>query len=112
MYYFGSSQAGVSVTSVQYGVEGGIQTSLFGLLNVRGQLGVGNFQINVSGPFSGNAGHLYLEPGATVILPLGLIFVGADANVLVLPDTAEPSLSGNSSWRAAFTAHAQGGVRF
>ena len=34
-------------------------------------------------------GYFYLEPGVTVLVPLGLLYVGADANLLWMPGTAD-----------------------
>ncbi len=124
MYYFGGSaneqvpvgtsvvSASASVHSLLYGVEGGYG-SKFGPLALRGTVGVGN--IATTGSFSGagvsfpsqtNNG-LYIEPGVTGIVSLGMWFVGADANVLVLP-----SYNNQSSLEAAFTLHGQVGLTF
>jgi hypothetical protein len=118
MYYIGSSQnvasqgGSISAHSVAYGIEGGYGTKLFGLLTLRGQLGLGNFTASGSGALSGNSSNLYLEPGLTALLSFGPVLVGADANVLVLPGINDPLPPGQSSWDAAFTVHAQGGVKF
>ena len=115
MYYFGSSQdvTGLSFNSkaLLYGLEGGYSIPLVGFFTLRPQLGVGNMQINTSGQVNDSSGRLYLEPGATLLANIASIFAGVDANVLVLPDAPGP-VQGNSSWRAAFTAHVQGGIKF
>jgi hypothetical protein len=117
MYYIGSSQdvasqaGSISAHSVLYGIEGGYGTKL-GPLTLRGQLGVGNFTISESGALSGNNSNLYLEPGVVALLTFGMLLVGADANVLVLPGVNNPLPPGDSSWQAAFTVHAQAGVKF
>jgi hypothetical protein len=117
MYYIGSSQdvasqgGSISAHSVLYGIEGGYGTSL-GPLTLRGQLGVGNFTISESGALSGTNSNLYLEPGVTALLTFGMLLVGADANVLVLPGVNNPLPPGDSSWDAAFTVHAQAGIKF
>ena len=124
MYYFGGSDnvqiplgtsvisASESVHSLLYGVEGGYG-SKFGPLALRGTVGVGNISTvfsysgsGVSAPSQTNNG-LYIEPGVTGIVSLGMWFVGADANVLVLP-----SYAGGSSLEAAFTLHGQVGLTF
>jgi hypothetical protein len=118
MYYFGSSQnlpsAGGSISSnaLLYGLEGGYGAKLFNLVTLRGQLGLGSFTVNQSGAHgaSGNS-VIYLEPGLTALLTFGTLLVGADANVLILPGINDP-LNGQSAWDAAFTIHAQGGVKF
>jgi hypothetical protein len=119
MYYFGSGQdnvagAGgrVSVNSLLYGIEAGYGGKLLGLFTLRGQLGLGNFQLNQSGAFSANPTNLYLEPGLTALLTIGIVLVGVDANILILPGVSDPLPPGQSSWDAAFTLHAQGGVKF
>jgi hypothetical protein len=117
IYYFGSGQdlpltGHVSETSVLYGIEAGYGTKLLDLITLRGQLGLGNLTIssNISGT-SSNGSNLYLEPGVLAEISVGMILVGADANVLLLPGVADP-VSGGSSWKAAFTAHGQVGVKF
>ncbi len=133
MYYVGESEnqsiGPVSVSlsdhTLMYGVEGGYNIVLLDkLLTIRPQIGVGNFTLSASSsmsssvavPLPSSAGsasgsNLYLEPGVTGLIALGQWFVGADANVLVLPGI--PDSSGNSSTTdAAFTLHAQGGIRF
>ena len=122
MDYLGESQVnqGVkeSLKSVLYGVEAGYNIGL-SILTLRPQLGVGNYtrseslsgsntSINLGAPPSSpppnsSTSSLYLEPGVTGLLSLGMWIVGADANVLVL------TLSG--AW-PAFTAHGQVGIKF
>jgi hypothetical protein len=119
MYYFGGSSnvqiptgAGVisvseSVNSLLYGVEGGYGTKL-GPLALRGTVGIGNIGTTASASgVSQTQNGLYIEPGVTGIFSIGIWFVGADANVLVLP-----SYAGGSSLEAAFTLHGQFGVTF
>ncbi|HEV3194346.1 MAG TPA: hypothetical protein VGY54_27790 [Polyangiaceae bacterium] len=118
MYYFGGGQdvstGGAappfhySVTSTLFGFDLGYNIGI-PLITLRPQLGIGNYSGNGtgSGPgFSipGSANNLYLEPGVTGILSLGMWFVGADANFLFLP--------GLDNSQAAFTAHGQGGIKF
>jgi hypothetical protein len=115
MYYFGGSQNGVSVNSTLLGVEGGYGSKL-GPLTLRGTVGIGNIGTNVSVsgsvagiPLSGGGTNngLYIEPGVTGLVGLGIWFLGADANALILP-----SYAGGSSLEAAFTLHGQVGVKF
>jgi hypothetical protein len=120
IYYFGSSQnidalgGSVSASALLYGIEGGYGAKLFNLFTLRGQLGLGNFQLNIGGvQASSHPTNLYLEPGLTALMNFGLILVGVDANILILPGINDPSgVNGGSSWDAAFTAHVQGGVKF
>lgn len=114
MYYLGSTQnvAGFdfSEKAFNYGIEGGYGVSLMKFFTLRGQVGLGNmqFQTSVSQntpgpvPFGGNSGHLYVEPGATLLLSIATVFVGVDANALIVPDAPHP----------AFTAHGQVGMTF
>ncbi len=117
MYYVGgnatASDGYRSVNSVLYGIEAGYGTKFFELVTLRGQLGLGNFTKNQSGsaPGSGNSSNLYLEPGLTALVSFGILLVGVDANVLILPGIADP-INGQSAWDAAFTVHAQAGVKF
>jgi len=112
MYYFGGGQdfSGFhySVTSTLFGFDLGYNIGV-PLITLRPQLGIGNYTGNGTGSGPGfsipsTGSNLYLEPGVTGILSLGLWFVGADANLLFLP-----GLDGS---QAAFTAHGQGGIKF
>jgi hypothetical protein len=109
MYYLGGSQdvlgTSVSVHSVLLGFEAGYG-SKFGPLSLRGTVGIGNIETDVSGGFPSNNG-LYIEPGVTGVFAVGMWFFGADANGLLLP-----SYAGGSSLEGAFTLHGQVGVTF
>jgi hypothetical protein len=113
MYYFGSSQdasiSGQSFStsehSLLYGIEAGYGFTLLDLLTIRPQIGIGNFTATVSAsgfPSQSNS-NLYLEPGVTGLVSLGMWFVGADANALFLP--------GADHTTTAFTFHGQVGVK-
>jgi hypothetical protein len=121
MYYFGSSQdvsvpgqsASVKIHTVLYGVEAGYGITLLDILTIRPQIGIGNATFSASASGAGAANfdvggesksNLYLEPGVTGLVSLGLWFVGADANVLVFP-----GLDGS---QAAFSLHGQVGLKF
>jgi hypothetical protein len=117
MYYFGSTDnvgpVSVSVYSTMYGIEAGYGFSLL-MLTIRPQVGIGNFTATANGNAFGVSGsksqsNLYLEPGVTALVSFGLLFVGADANLLVLPGIAE--YSGKSQTDTAFTVHAQVGIK-
>ena len=120
IYYFGSSQdvavqgGSVSASALLYGIEGGYGVKLFNLVTLRGQLGLGNFQLNIGGvQTASHPTNLYLEPGLTALVNFGMILAGVDANILVLPGIADPSgANGGSAWDASFTMHVQGGVKF
>jgi hypothetical protein len=117
--YFGETQGptdfSVSSHALLYGVEGGYGSKILGLLTLRAQVGVGNFGQTVEtktgiATDSRTFNSLYVEPGILVMLPLGPILIGGDANVLVLPSRAYPD--GHTALDAAFTVHAQIGVKF
>jgi hypothetical protein len=123
MYYVGESKdvtvLGVTASgkahSVLLGFEAGYGSKL-GPLSLRGTVGVGNIETDYSGSFAGYQGNLpsqnglYIEPGVTGIVALGIWFFGADANALILPDYQ--GYDGNKSHEAAFTIHGQLGVKF
>jgi len=85
-------------------------------LVVRPQVGIGDYVIPsppigfLPGEVFSPASGLYLEPGVCVLGVLGHLILGADANVLVLPDYNgfEPQ----AKTETALTAHLQAGVRF
>jgi hypothetical protein len=111
MYYLGSSQSvaggSASVHTVMYGVEAGYGLTLIDILTIRPQVGLGNatFSSSVDAPInlSSSKSNLYVEPGVTGIVSLGLLFVGADANLLFFP--------GLDNSQTAFTVHGQVGVK-
>jgi hypothetical protein len=100
----------VSYHALQYGLDVGYGFSI-PLLTIRPQVGVGNVALSDSAPGVGNvtAGALYIEPGVTALLGLGLLFVGADANYMILPAASQPD--GSSKTEGAVTIHAQVGVK-
>jgi hypothetical protein len=122
MYYLGGSTTGdsldttssaspthstytISTNTLLIGGELGYGLKLLDLLTIRPQMGAGNATFSTSAAGSSTShSNLYLEPGVTGLVGLGLFFVGADANVLFFPG-ADESL-------AAFSLHAQAGVQF
>jgi hypothetical protein len=132
MYYFGgSADYGVSASSYLYGVDlgGSFEVSI---VTIRPLVGIGGFTEMVGGlalpsapsgePASGNLSSsqsytmVYVQPGITGLIPLGPLYVGADANVLLLTSLpTQPSSSGSNAGNElgiALTLHAQVGVRF
>jgi hypothetical protein len=125
MYYFGASSTSNAPTTPPstvstsehaflYGVEVGYGTKLLDLITLRGQLGVGNFSVSYTGIGSTTLNNLYLEPCLTGLVSFGILFIGADVSLIVLPGIGDPTPSSNSSssWDTAFTAHGQIGVTF
>ena len=125
IYYFGGSQsvpgvAGVNPPSISehtlmYGFEAGYGTKLIDILTLRAQVGVGSYDVNVSGGgSSSDTSNLYVEPGVTAMITLPIVgwFVGADANVLLLTGMPDQNGNGSGTLDAAFTLHGQVGYTF
>jgi hypothetical protein len=122
MYYLGGSDtvlgADVSAHALQYGLEGGYGFHLIEILTIRPQLGLGNISFTSKAEGSGltfedTKGYLYLEPGVVALVSLGGLFVGADANLLVIPGVEERSgTTTESKTYTAFTLHGQVGFKF
>jgi len=132
MYYTGGSDSvsipggsvETSAHSLMYGIEGGFNFRLLDdFLTLRPQLGIGNY--NLTGKGSGNVGnlsaeesktssYLYLEPGVVGYVAFGSLFVGADANILVIPSVDQTGATGQTSSKTytAFTLHGQVGLKF
>jgi hypothetical protein len=108
MYYFGGGDSGPpsrSGKAVLYGVEAGYTFKL-AFLELRPQLGVGIYNGNytlTNPPSTGDGRNVYLEPGLTGIIPIGIWFVGADVNLFFLP--------GQSQSTTGFTFHGQFGLK-
>jgi len=115
MRYFGSSDtlplAGeVSTSTTLFGGEIGYTITALPLVRIRPQLGIGNASFSSeAGNVESSTSHLYLEPGALVFVPIGLFYVGADANALIVPDVQQGT---GSETFTALTIHGQLGVRF
>jgi hypothetical protein len=97
-----------SLKAMLYGFEGGYNLDIVHVLTIRPQLGIGEYDGHSSGGAlptgTADGKDLYLEPGVTVVVPLGFWFVGADANLILLP--------GQSGSRTGFTFHGQLGLHF
>jgi hypothetical protein len=104
------SSVKIDYSSTLFGGELGYTISVIPLIDIRPQMGVGSatFAATSSG-ITSSTGKLYLEPGLTVIVPLGLLFVGADANALIVPSIDAPE--GGSKTYTSFTLHGQIGIR-
>jgi hypothetical protein len=116
VYYLGGSTTILggkfSTNAWLYGLEGGYGFKLLdGLLTIRPQIGIGNAVFYVSDQDSSTSdSHLYLEPGVTGLISFGGLFVGADANVLVIPNVTT-GINTTKTY-SAFTLHAQAGLKF
>jgi hypothetical protein len=120
IHYFGSSAdvggpgvAGTLInTSATYsstllGVEAGYSITAIPHLTLRPQLGIGNASFSF-GDLSES--HLYLEPGVVGLVTLGLVYVGADLNLLAVPGIDQGG--GDTKTYTAFTIHGQIGIQF
>jgi len=112
-----TSTAFVTTTSrsTRYGFEVGFDVHVSPRVTLRPLLGIGDVSLHESSPeqivvgqtlvpLDGTANELYLEPGVTMTMAFGLLFLGADASVVWLPR--------NDNVSPAVAAHAQIGVRF
>lgn len=109
---------------LMYGIEAGYGVGILGFLTFRPQIGLGNLTLSYAQPthseicglpcdttLSGSINSLYLEPGVTALGFFGVLLLGIDANVLVLPRITEPFTT-SATTDTAFTMHIQLGLRF
>lgn len=103
----------VSSHDLVAGVEVGYSFPIGELVILRPQLGTGLWTNSSSctsdcgfGTAVTTTANAYVEPGVTVLVPVGHLLLGADANGLVLPVQSGQQVYG------AFSLHAQVGVRF
>lgn len=113
IHYFGSSDellgAKYDVSSTLLGVEAGYTISALPVVQIRPQLGLGNASFSSSaGGSSSSKSYLYLEPGVTALVPLGLVYVGADLNLLAVPGV---DYGNDSKTYTSLSFHAQVGIR-
>jgi hypothetical protein len=124
--YLGSNQDGLKFHSLQEGIDVGWGFKIL-LLTIRPQIGIGNIGFTESGTesvtvagvtasTSANASQssLYLEPGVTALISLGLIYIGADINYLYVTSYPDGVNSTGVSTKGAggATIHGQIGVQF
>ncbi len=104
MYYFGGGNGARDGKATLYGLEVGYGFSIV-FLTLRPQLGVGFYNGNFTTPphSDGDGRNVYLEPGITGIIPFGIWFAGADANLFFLP--------GQQGSGVGFTFHGQFGLK-
>ena len=126
LYYLGSSadltsnavSSHFSNHAFQFGAELGYGFT-FSILTIRPQVGLGtiNFSGSSTTTIGGRTvdtdvpgkGYFYLEPGVTGMIGLGLWFVAADANVLLIPSVDQGN--GDSKTFTSFTMHGQFGFK-
>jgi hypothetical protein len=115
IHYFGASSdiptpAGTvssSYSSTLLGVEAGYSITAIPHLTLRPQLGIGNASFSFADV---SQSHLYLEPGFVALVTLGLVYVGADVNLLAIPGIDQGA--GNTKTYTSFTFHGQIGIQF
>lgn len=105
---------------LMYGIEAGYGFKIVRVFTIRPQVGLGNFTLSYAETspetfefhgISGNINNLYLQPGMTALVFLGMLSLGVDVNALVLPSIKEPAAS-SATTDVAFTTHVQVGLRF
>jgi hypothetical protein len=112
MYYFGgkASQPSVDTSNhtLMYGIEGGVNIGV-PFVTIRPQVGIGDFSVSAScssdsGPTCTGGSNLYIEPGVVALVSLGQLLVGADADLLFVPnlDSAKVAVAGNLQVGAKF----------
>ncbi len=122
MYYFGGSQdlpgstGSASSHALLLGVEAGYGFHL-SMLTIRPQLGVGEATLsssfsssNGSTSLDGSTTQLYLEPGVTAFVTLGVVYIGGNVNLLVIPGVDQGN--GDSKTWLSFAPGIQVGARF
>ena len=120
IHYFGTSNdvsgpgaiGGFVTKSLTYsstllGVEAGYSITGIPHLTIRPQLGVGNAAFSFG---DASQSHLYLEPGLVVLVSLGLVYIGADANILAIPGVDQGT--SDTKTYTSFTIHGQIGIQF
>jgi hypothetical protein len=113
MYYLGGTPSGPaaivgSTHATQVGGELGYGFKLLDLLTIRPQVGAGNISFSSSGPSTSS---FYLEPGVTGLITLGILYVGADINALIVTGQQNFTVPGNGA-QTAMTVHGQVGLTF
>jgi hypothetical protein len=115
IHYFGSSRTiptaagNISTTfsSTLLGVEAGYSITAIPHLTLRPQLGIGNAAFSFADV---SQSHLYLEPGFVALITLGLLYVGADVNLLAIPGIDQGG--GDTKTYTSATIHGQIGIQF
>lgn len=118
MYYLGGTGSGAGFHTLLLGLEGGYTFKLKSV-RLRPQVGVGSgtFSENVSDGVNNptlttSVGNVYVEPGLVLFVPVGPIFLGADANALLLPHFTLATPDPTPKTYVSFSAHGQIGVFF
>jgi hypothetical protein len=101
------------------GVEAGYDFKPLPFLTLRPQLGLGDHEYYLTNNVTSgsNSSYFYLEPAIVGLIPLGNLYVGADAGVRILPEGPATSTCPGGpgtchTFHAGLTLHGQVGVRF
>jgi hypothetical protein len=113
IHYFGGSidtpLGKTDVSSTLLGGELGYTITALPIIQLRPQVGLGNASFSTSvGSADSSSSHLYVEPGLTVLIPILLLYVGADANALIVPGVDQST--GGTKTLTSLTLHAQIGI--
>ncbi len=118
IYYLGGSAGASGFHTLLVGVEAGYTFKL-PHLRLRPQLGVGGGTFTEEAPdgalnpsMTTSVGNVYLEPGVVALFPVGPIFLGVDANALILPGFTLATPDATAKPYLSFSAHGQIGVFF
>jgi hypothetical protein len=118
LYYLGGSDGSAGFHTLLIGLEAGYTIKL-PFLRIRPQVGVGNGTFTETEPDGAlnpaqttSVNNIYVEPGVVVMVPVGPIFLGVDANALLLPGFTLAVPGSSAKTDASFSAHGQVGVRF
>ena len=102
---FGTTSVDFSTTLI--GGEVGYSITGIPLLTIRPQLGIGNASFSFG---DASQSHLYLEPGVLGLIRVGILYFGADANILVIPSVDQGA--NDTKTYTSLTIHGQIGLIF
>jgi hypothetical protein len=102
---FGTASVDYSTTLI--GGELGYSITGIPLLTLRPQIGIGNASFSVG---DASQSHIYVEPGLLAMIRVGIVYFGADANILVIP-SVDQGLNDTKTY-TSLTIHGQIGLVF
>jgi hypothetical protein len=118
LYYVGGSFGGSGFHTLLLGAEAGYTLTL-PHVRIRPKVGFGDGTFTQTAsdgvnnpPISTSVGNVFVEPGVVLLAPIGPLFVGVDANALILPHFTIATTDPSAKTYASFSAHGQVGVVF
>jgi hypothetical protein len=102
---FGTSSVDYSTTLI--GGELGYSITGIPVVTLRPQIGIGNASFSFG---DASQSHLYVEPGLLALIRIGIVYVGADANILVIPSVDQGA--NDTKTYTSLTVHGQIGLVF